>query len=172
MTLIPFDRLPDHARLWTFAGSRALTDPESSALLQATDGFLAEWTAHRVALATGREWRHDQFLFVAVDEASAGASGCSIDALVRFFRDAERRLAVRLTDNSAVWFRGAGGGVTCVTRTDFQRLADAGTVGLDTVVFDHTIQTVEALRAGRWEVPARQSWHARAFFPTAAPARA
>jgi len=168
MPLIPFDQLPDHARLWTFAAPRQLTEQEARPFLAATDEFLVGWTAHKVPLATAREWRFDQFLFVAVDEAAAGASGCSIDALVHFMRDAEKELAVRLTDNGLVWFRNANSQVVATTRAEFQRLADTGAVGPDTMVFDNTITTIGALRAGTWEIPASRSWHGRAFFPSEA----
>src|SRR5258705_56957 len=136
MPLIPFEQLPDRARLWAFAASRPLNPEESAGLLAATDEFLAGWTAHRVPLATARELRFNQFLFVAVDEEAAGASGCSIDALVRFMRQAEGQLDVRLTDNGLVWFRVEGGQVRCVPRAEFQRLVDDGTVGAETMVFE------------------------------------
>ena len=74
MPLVPFEELPDHARLWTFAASRRLSDQETARLLAATDEFLTSWAAHRVPLATASEWRLGQFLFVAVDEGAAGAS--------------------------------------------------------------------------------------------------
>lgn len=164
MPLIPFEELPDRARLWTFAASRRLTDPEAVRFLAAAEEFLAGWAAHRVPLATAREWRYNQFLFVAVDEAAAGASGCSIDALVRFIREAERQLDVRFTDHGSVWFRASGGAIECASREEFKQLVDQGALGPDTVVFDNTIQTTGALRDGRWEVPARRSWHGRAFF--------
>ena len=166
MPLIPFEELPDRARLWTFAASRRLSDQETVRLLAATDKFLAGWAAHRVPLDTAREWRLRQFLFVAVDEAAAGASGCSIDALVGFVREMERQLDVRLTDTGSVWFR-TGAAIECVSRGQFKQLVDDGAVGPDTVVFDHTIETIGALREGRWETPARRSWHGRAFFPNA-----
>jgi hypothetical protein len=164
MPLIPFAELPDRARLWAFAASRPLSAQESASLLAATDEFLAGWTAHRVPLATAREFRFNHFLFVAVDEEVAGASGCSIDALVRFMRQVEAPLNVRLTDNGLVWFRGERDAIRCVTRAEFQRLVDDGQVGPQTTVFDNTIETTGALREGRWEVPAGRSWHGRAFF--------
>ena len=164
MPLIPFEELPDRARLWTFAASRSLTDQEALWLLAATEEFLAGWAAHRVPLATAHEWRFNQFLFVAVDEAAAGASGCSIDALMRFIREVERQLGVRFTDHGSVWFRGSRGTIECGSREEFKQLIDEGAVGPDTVVFDNTIQTTGALRDGRWEVPARRSWHGQAFF--------
>jgi len=166
MPLIAFDELPGDARLWTFATSRRLTEHEDVRLLAATEAFLAGWTAHQTPLAAAHEWRFHQFLFVAVDEAAAGASGCSIDSLTRFVRELERQLEVRFTDHGSVWFRASSGAIQCATRDAFQRLVDEGTVGPDTVVFDNTIQTVGALRDGRWEVPASRSWHGPAFFPT------
>ena len=166
MPLIAFEEFPDDARLWTFAASRRLTEDEAVRLLAATEAFLAGWAAHRAPLATAHEWRFDQFLFVAVDEAAAGASGCSIDALVTFVRELERQLEVRFTDHGSVWFRDQAGTIRCATREEFQRLVDQETVGPDAVVFDNTIQTVGALRDGRWEVSAARSWHGPAFFPT------
>src|SRR5690242_10949457 len=138
MPLTDFDHLPDHARLWTFAAGRALSDRESAPVLSATDEFLGGWSAHRVPLATGRDWRYDQFLFVAVDEKSAGASGCSIDALVRFIRGVEQPLGVPLTDNRPVWFRDQAGEIRCESRERFKALAREGVVDRDTIVFDNT----------------------------------
>jgi len=164
MPLIPFDSLPDHARVWVFPGSRGLTTAESARLLATADQFLSSWTAHQVPLNPGRDWRLDQFLLVAVDERAAGASGCSIDALVRSARVLERDFDLTLTDNRPVWFRNAEGGIETAGREAFQQLADAGVVTPETTVFDHTVQTVGALRGGRWEVAARESWHGEVFF--------
>jgi len=167
MSLKPFNQLPDHSRLWIFSADRRLTAAEAARLLPETDTFLNQWTAHKVALAAARDWRYDQFLFVAVDEATAGASGCSIDALVRFVREEESRLGVHLTDNSPVWFRARTGRVESVSRAEFQRMAEQGDVTPRTVVFDNTVESVGALREGKWETQASNSWHGRAFFNAA-----
>lgn len=167
LPLVPFEQLPNHSRVWVFAASRPVTEQEAQPLLSATDEFLVKWTAHKVPLASARDWRYGQFLFVAIDEAIAGASGCSIDALVHFMADAEKPLGARLTDNGAVWYRGTDGSVECVSRPAFRKLAGDGAVGPDTVVFDNTIETVGAVRAGKWETPLRRSWHLRAFFKDA-----
>ena len=37
-------------------------------------------------------------------------------------------------------------------------------VGPDTVVFDNTVTRLKDARAGRWEGPARASWHQKTFF--------
>ena len=43
-------------------------------------------------------------------------------------------------------------------------LVEAERARQDTVVFDNTVTTVGAVRDGRWELPAANSWHGRAFF--------
>ncbi len=170
MPRIAFDTLPDTARLWIFAADRRLSDHERELLLDATDGFLSEWAAHGVPLHAGRELRLDRFLIIGVDEQAAGVSGCSIDALVRGLKGLEEELSVKLIDNAPVLYRD-GDSIRRVSRARFQELVAEGSVALETPVFNNTLARVGDLRAGRWEVPASESWHARAFFETAASPR-
>ncbi|AMY09773.1 hypothetical protein LuPra_02997 [Luteitalea pratensis] len=159
----PFDRLPDSARLWVFAASRPLEVAERDALLGAVDAFLDQWNAHRVALDCARDLRYDQFLIVGVDQEAAGVSGCSVDALVRTMKGLGQQLGVDLVDHASVFFR-EGGSIRRATRDDFGQAATSGAVTPETCVFDNTVQTVGALRAGAWEAPAARTWHGRAFF--------
>jgi hypothetical protein len=169
--LVPFTELPSDARIWIFAAVRALSADEQHSLLGAVDAFLHDWKAHGEPLAASRDLRYGQFLVVAVDESAAGASGCSIDAMVRVLTSLEARIGVPLTDHGPVLFRDTSG-VRRVERPEFARLAREGTVTRDTVVFDNTLTRLADLRAGRWEVPARDAWHQRAFFSAPAAARA
>jgi hypothetical protein len=162
MPLVHFDALPADARLWIFAAERPLAPHERDRLLAAVDEFLEGWRAHGHPLTVARDWRYDQFLLVGVDEGPAGASGCSIDAMVHRLEALERTLAVQLLDHGPVLFR-ENGRVARLPRPDFATLARSGTITGDTVVFDNTLTRVAELRDGRWETPARQSWHARAF---------
>lgn len=166
MPRIAFDRLPDHAHLWVFAASRPLSQPEEAELLRAVDAFQAQWAAHGTPLTSGRDLRHDRFLLVAVDEQAAGVSGCSIDALTRALRALEQQFGVELLNNGPVLFRD-GDAIRRVSRHEFQRLADQGQVDPATIVFDNTVSSVGAVRAGRWEAPAAETWHGRVYFNAA-----
>jgi hypothetical protein len=163
MPRIAFDHLPPDARLWIFAAERTLSAAESSRVLDETDAFINQWMAHGVPLTAGRDLRHNQFVLVAVDERAAGVSGCSIDALVRRMQQLESVLGLELINNGPVLYR-EGDAVVRVSRDRFAELAAAGTVGLNTRVFDNTLTRVGDLLAGKWEVKAADSWHARAFF--------
>ncbi|MDQ3673342.1 MAG: ABC transporter ATPase, partial [Gemmatimonadota bacterium] len=83
MPIVEFEDLPDSSRVWVFGSDRRLEEEEAVMLLEEVDRFLAGWKAHGAPLTVGRNWRHDRFLAVAVDQSTAGASGCSIDGLFR-----------------------------------------------------------------------------------------
>ena len=162
MPILPFEHLPDSARLWVFAAERALGPDEQRALLDRVDGFLAKWAAHGTPLASGRELRYGRFLFIAVDEARAGVSGCSIDALIRDLKALERAGGVPLVDSAPVWYRD-GEAIRGASRERFSKLAQAGAVTSETPVFDNTVETLGALRSGRWETRLGQAWHREVF---------
>ena len=163
MPKLEFDRLPSDARLWIFAAERPLTPEEGRKVLAETDAFIDQWTAHGMPLAAGRELRHQRFVLVGVDERAAGASGCSVDALVRRMQELERELGLELVNNGPVLYR-EGDAIQRVPRERFAELAASGTVSPSTLVFDNTLTRVGDLMAGKWEVKAADAWHGRAFF--------
>lgn len=171
MHAVPFDRLPDDARVWIFAAARPLDDSEAERLLARVDAHLASWRAHGEPVVGSRDWRYGLFLLVGADERASGVSGCSIDALFYALGEMEAELDVALRDASPVWFRDPEGSVRCVSRPEFRGLVRDGGVDADTTVFDNTVTTVGDVRAGRWERPLRQSWHGRVFLKKAASGR-
>lgn len=160
MPRIAFDDLPDTARVWVFPADRPLDGDDREELLEAVDDFLDGWNAHGTPLRGARDLRDDRFLIVGVDEDAAPPSGCSIDALVRVFKEKERELDVRLLDRSRVWYRD-GDEIQCVSRKEFRRRADEGEIDTETPVFDPAVTTIEDVRDGSWNPPARESWHAQ-----------
>ena len=163
MPRVLFDELPPDARVWIFGAERPLVDTERARVLDEVDAFIGQWAAHDVPLTTARDLRYDQFIFVAVDERAAGASGCSIDALVRRMKGLQAELGVELVNHAPVLYRD-GADIARVSRERFADLVESGSISQETVVFDNTVTTVGAVRDGRWELPAANSWHGRAFF--------
>ena len=68
-----------------------------------------------------------------------------------------------LADRGPILFR-LGDAIERVSRVQFAALAGVGDVSPETHVFDNTLTNVGAVRDGRWEIPAREAWHGRAFF--------
>lgn len=161
MSTSALDSLPDDARTWAFGIEPPLDTAPAARLLDRLGRFLETWTAHRQELRAGVDLRHGRFLFVAVDETRTGASGCSIDALLRELGELETELRVRITDAAPVWFRDGEGTIHAVERAEFRRRAERGEVDAETIVYDLTLTRLGDVREGLWEVPAGRAWHAR-----------
>ncbi|MFN9311515.1 hypothetical protein [Gemmatimonas sp.] len=164
MPIIPFDALPDEARVWVFAAAAPITGAAAAMLLDAVDAHLREWRAHGVPLVCARAWRDDRFLAIGVDEAASNASGCSIDALFHALRALEAQLGTSMVGTGAVYWRDAQGRVASSSRPQFRTLAASGGVLQDTKVFDTTVMSAGAWRRD-FEVSAQSSWHARFLSP-------
>ena len=160
MPAVPFDSLPDDARLWVFAAADPLDDGAAAELLAAADAFLAGWAAHGAPLRAARDWRDGRFLAIAVDQSTAGASGCSIDGLFRSLQTLEPALGTSLLTAGRVYWRDADGRVCAGGRAALRAAASAGQVGPDTPVFDTTVTTVGDWRT-RFERALAESWHGR-----------
>src|SRR6478609_1375026 len=96
MPLVQIEDLPDASRVWVFGADSDLDEGATDLLLRDVDRFLAQWHAHGAPLTAARDWRDKRFLTVAVDQSTAGASGCSIDGLYRSLKSLESRLGTSL----------------------------------------------------------------------------
>jgi hypothetical protein len=161
MSHVPFDSLPDTARVWCFAAEPEPGPRETARLLDDMQAFVETWTAHRADLVAAVDWWHQRFLLVGLDESHTGASGCSIDALMARLASLEEELGIRLTDSARVWYRDTQGRIRSVAREEFRRMSSDGTVGPDTRVFDLTVTEAGSARENRLERRTAESWHAR-----------
>jgi hypothetical protein len=153
MPRVDISQLPDDSRIWIFGISPALDAGKSSRLLSAVDGFLDQWAAHGQPIVSAREILHDSFLVLAVDKRSE-TLGCSIDRMFGLLQQLERELRVSILDPNRIFLRAADGSVQAMSRAAFRQ---AG--ALDSIVFDTITERLSAVRNGRWQSPAAQSWH-------------
>lgn len=166
MPTVPFRSLPDDARLWVFAASDPITGQRADRLLAAVDEWLADWKAHGEPLTCARDWREDRFLAIGVDQSTAGASGCSIDALFRVLQDLQGALGTSLLGGGRVFYRDREGKITTTDRGTFASRAASGDLDADTLVFDTSVTTAAAYRSSFMR-RAGESWH-RDLLPAAA----
>jgi hypothetical protein len=159
MPIVKFEELPDTSRVWVFGSDRTIEPKKVDLLLEEVDKFLATWNAHGSPLTVGRSWKHDRFLTIAVDQSTAGASGCSIDGLFRTLKKLEPKLGASLVTSGVVFFRGESGEIMCSPRDRFAELGAERKVSASTEVFDPTVTSLGEWRA-RFELKAGESWHA------------
>ncbi len=76
---IPFEQMPDHARVWVYQSVKPLDAPTQAALTEALEQFTRGWDSHGIPLWASFRLLHGHFIVLAVDETAKDASGCSID---------------------------------------------------------------------------------------------
>jgi hypothetical protein len=161
MPIVPFEQLPDSARVWVFGSDRALVGAQADTLLAAVDHFLSEWRAHGVPLQCGREWREDRFLAIGVDVNAENASGCSIDGLFRALQQLQREVGAQLVGGGRVFYRSRDG-IQATTRDEFASRVKHHEIRESTPVFDTSLTDAGAWRM-RFEQPAGVAWTSSYF---------
>lgn len=154
-----FNNLPDNSRIWIYQANRKLSELEVSEIKDKTRDFLSQWTAHGSDLEAGFEIKYNRFIVLGLNQSNASASGCSIDASVRFIQSLEQAYQVDLLDKMNVTFYN-GEFIAHKSLSDFKKMAKARSVSPNTVVFNNLVNT-KAEYEEHWEVPAKDSWHSR-----------
>lgn len=157
-----FSGLPDDARIWINAADRDLTIAEQRDVLVTLSTFIDGWSSHGHKVVAEAALVKDRFAVIAAHIPGGDVSGCGIDASVHALAELAGSLGFGWASALSIFFD-AGGRVRQTDRATFSSLAEAGSVSLDTVVFDLSLATLGAWRQGQFEVPARQSWHGRVF---------
>jgi len=156
---VNFNTLPQNSRIWIYQADREFTRVEVDLLQENAIAFIEEWTRHGAALKGSFSLKYNRFLILAVDESFANASGCSIDASVRFVKQMETLFSMDLMNKLNVTYK-EGQTIRLVNLSTFQEYAKIQKITSETIVFNNMVQTKGDLES-LWEVPAQQSWHRR-----------
>jgi hypothetical protein len=160
--LSTFNDFPDDARLWIYAFERPLSADEATIVDERLAAFMREWHSHKKDVRGAFAIYHDRFVILC-GASRDGISGCSIDSSVQQFKRFRDEHGLNGLNRNLVFYRSGDGEIWAVERANFRREIESGRCGPDTIVFDTTLQTLSDLRADRFELPMRDSWHARAF---------
>lgn len=158
---VNFEELPGHSRLWIYQSNRPFQEKEIPELKTLIEQFLEQWTAHGQDLRAAYDLPYNRFVVLGLDQSQASASGCSIDSSVHFIQHLEKTFGVELLDKMNVTYK-QGEFVAHKSLSDFKQMAKQRAVGPNTVVFNNLVATKDEYLEN-WEVPARESWHARFF---------
>ncbi|SDL12263.1 hypothetical protein SAMN04488034_102361 [Salinimicrobium catena] len=156
---VPFENLPDSSRVWIYQANRSFTDQEQEEIQEKLQEFIESWTAHGADLKASYEIRYKRFIILGLDQEMNAATGCSIDASVKFIQQLEKDYGVDLLDKMNVSYK-QGDFVAYKTLTDFRKMAKDRAVSPKTIVFNNLVNN-KAEYLSDWEVPASESWHKR-----------
>lgn len=157
-----FRRLPDDARVWISGFERPLDPVEKETVRAGMERFSAGWASHQVPVESAFEIVQDRFLVIAACTPGS-VSGCSIDSMMRNMRDLYSAVGVAPPAGNLIYFRDENGRIQSIDHLEFRDVAESGRLKPHSRVFDTLIQNLGQLRAGRFELPYQEAWHARAF---------
>lgn len=153
---VPFNSLPDAARVWIYQSERKLSELEKSTISASLQSFTNQWTAHNQPLKASFIIRYDQFIVLAVDESYTEASGCSIDSSVAVIRQLSNQLKVDFFNRTTVAFY-IDGQVSTLAMADLKSNYEEGFWSGETIVMDNTVPTKAAFDTG-WMRKANETW--------------
>lgn len=159
--LVTFKELPETARVWIYQANTSLNADQLKFIGEKAAAFCEQWSAHSTPLKSAFKILNDKFLVVAVDEGFNVASGCSIDASVRFVREVEQHLGISFFDRTQVAFLIDDD----VYTTDLHAIKDeisTGKIEPETLTFNLQAQNVAEFE-NNWLVPVQDSWMKRYF---------
>ncbi|MCW5908934.1 MAG: hypothetical protein KIS94_13805 [Chitinophagales bacterium] len=150
------NNLPHTARTWVYQSTRKLTMPESIIVREKINGFVEQWTSHKMEVTGWGDLLYDRFVILMADEEQVQLGGCSIDSSVRFVKTLEAELQTNFFDRWNIAYK-KGNDVLSAGRSDFARLLETGEITDDTIVFNNLLHTKKDLLEN-WQVPYRESW--------------
>lgn len=149
------------SKVWIYQSNRRFTDQETAEIQDILNDFVTQWTAHGHQLKAKAEVFHQYFIVLTVDQDVANATGCSIDSSVRVIKEIESKFGLDLFDRFNMAYK-VDDDVHVATKEDFETLISIKKIGLETIVFNNLVQTLEDFEQ-KWEVPLQDSWHKNIF---------
>lgn len=141
-------QFPDNSRVWIYTSNRPVSETDQQEIAASLSAFLDEWAAHGTQLLAAGEWLNSFQVVVALNEDVAGASGCSIDAQMRFMRKIGEEYSIDWFDRMSMIVEANGE----LKRVSFFELAE----NPDALLFDGLAQRLGEIRK-EWPVPVSKS---------------
>lgn len=85
---------PKEARLWVFVGDRKMSPTEISWLNESLTQFVSSWQTHGKSLDAIGFVLHEAAIVIVANENAVKASGCSMDKINHFVKDAGGQLSM------------------------------------------------------------------------------
>lgn len=158
---VPFENLDPNSRIWIYQSTRKLNSEEQKFILENTQRFLEEWTAHGNDLQAGVKIHYDQFIIIGVNEAVNEASGCSIDTSVNYIRELGKALNLNLLERSKVAFKNQTK-IELVDFSEIRKMVEQGNITPSSMVFNNAIVSKAELE-NDWLLPVQKSWMKKYF---------
>jgi len=157
--LVNFNTLDDSARLFLYPSSKKFYPELYQQIDTQLKDFIESWS-NKNHIEVGYTIKHQRFILIAINPNQEVTTNI-IDQLVSFIFTLQAQHEIELLDKLNVCFK-QGEHVQYKDVKAFKKMIKSKSVNLNTIVFDHLINTKGELKTN-WEIPAEQSWYNRMF---------
>lgn len=152
---IPFDKLPQEARVWIYQTARELSNSESEFVNNYLQSAVESWTSHSSNLLGSFQVLNNRFIVIAADENFNAASGCSIDSSTRWLKDLTAQLNIDFFDRSQAYLE--NGEVKTFSIFQAKKTVEEGKISPETILFNNNITNLKDFQE-KWQMPAAESF--------------
>jgi len=152
--------LDNSSKVWIYQSDEEFTYDELDDAREDIFHFLNDWTAHRAELDCYGNIFHRRFLAFFVDESKAQASGCSIDASVKFVEALGKKMNKNFFDRMTYAYMTEDEEIHTIHHNDLQSAYAEGKIKEDTWFFDNLVKDKGDFLKN-WIKPLNTSWHKR-----------
>lgn len=160
MDLDKFKKLPDSTRIWIFGFERSLSEQKKIVVEKILTPSVSNWISHGSPVEGEYLLFRDRFVILA-GHCKDGISGCSIDGMMRVFKELEFSYGLKALGGEQVFFLNAENEIESASRSEFKNFAMQGKIANNQIVFDLTLRSLAELRAGKFMSRLSDSWHAK-----------
>jgi hypothetical protein len=154
-----FKNFPGNSKVWLYGFKQKLNREQVDLVRAELQKFVNNWVWHGAPVVGNFELLEDRFILLA---ATDSISGCSIDSSVSVFKNLKHNYNLDALDHDLIFYRDKDE-IKAVSRMNFQKLADEGTITPSTPVFNLLIETLDEYHSGKFETSFSKSWHSRVF---------
>ena len=160
---VPFNTLPDHARIWIYLADRTIEQNERSIIERELWDFTTSWTAHGQPLEASFLILENRFVVLGINEQLNDASGCSIDKSTTILKAIGQSIGLDFFKRTFVLSE-MDGDLKEFGLKDLKQKFRDGAWNEHSMTFNTLAVTAGALRE-KWRVQASESWIKRYIEP-------
>lgn len=157
--IIPFQNQPSTARIWLYQANRTLTIAEMAFIEKYLLEPITQWAAHGAGLQASFQIFENRVVAIALNENVNEASGCSIDASTRWFKDLGQILNIDFFDRNLCYLDKEWKSVLVF---GIKKAVENGQIDVNTKIIDTTI-TAKGQIEQELITEAGQSWLQKYF---------
>ena len=159
---IDFDKIPKNARIWLYQANRQLTDNEAVTIQNYLKPAVGQWAAHGASLLASAKILHNRFVIIALDQNQNEASGCSIDASTRWFKDLGEQLSIDFFDRSQAYIDGDA--IKSFSVFQPKKAIEQGLISPETMIFNNNTLAILSDLSDKWQIKAADASSLKRFF--------